>query len=201
MKSAAKGPGSYPGTIRIIGGVWGSRQLQVPDSLGLRPTPNRVRETLFNWLQPWLPGARCLDVTAGTGVLCLEALSRGAGSALMVEQSLAAVQALCANIERLGADNAQVRHGDGAAFLQRPPDAPFDIIFLDPPFRSDLIERCARLLETNGWIRPDGLIYIEAPSHVEELPIPANWTLIRSKRAGQVGYHLVRREAPKAGAD
>lgn len=188
---------AYPGEIRIIGGQWRSRVLKIASSAGLRPTPNRVRETLFNWLQPYLPGARCLDVTAGTGVLCFEALSRGAGAALMVEQSPVAAQIIRENIALLGAEHAEVVCGDGVTYLEaaspQGSDRAYDIVFLDPPFRSDLIERCSGLLERHGWVKHGGLIYIEAPSTMQSLPLPDSWEMMRSKTAGQVGYHLVRR--------
>lgn len=183
---------SYPGTIRIIGGKWRGRRLDVAEGEGLRPTPDRVRETIFNWLRPWLAGARCLDVTAGTGSLCLEALSQGAASAVMVEQAAGPATMLNKNLAILNAENVRVVHSDALKFLQGPAE-PFDIVFLDPPFKSDLIAQCAELLEQRGWLKPEALIYIEAPSTVEILPIPATWELIRSKVAGQVGYHLARR--------
>ncbi len=179
--------------MRIIGGIWRSRLLHVPEAEGLRPTPDRVRETLFNWLRPYLPGARCLDLFAGTGALCLEALSRGAGSVVMVEKSDLAVQALRRNLERLGAGDAEVIQTDAVEYLERSPEA-FDIVFIDPPFRSDLISRCSALVEERGWIRPGGLVYIEAPSRMQALPIPPTWELIRSQKAGQVGYHLARKQ-------
>lgn len=191
LASRVKRESAYPGSIRIIGGSWRSRKLRIPESQGLRPTPNRVRETVFNWLQPWLPGAHCLDVTAGTGILCLEALSRGAASAVMVEQSATAVQALRANVQSLGATQARVVHGDAIAFLQGEVQSQ-DIVFLDPPFRSDLIERCAALMEQRGWIKTGGLIYIEAPSEMTTLPLPSSWEILRSKTSGQVGYHLAQ---------
>jgi len=182
----------YPGVLRIIGGQWRGRKLPVPESDGLRPTPNRVRETLFNWLRPHLPGARCLDVTAGTGSLCLEALSQGADKVVMVEQSAEAVRALRQNLESLGAgDRAQLIQGDGLAFLDGPV-TPVDIIFLDPPFRSDLVARCSRKIAERGWLKSGGLVYIEAPREMSPLPIPDDWSLIRSKTAGKVGYHLAR---------
>jgi len=180
----------YPGRIRIIGGAWRGRKLSVPEAPGLRPTPDRVRETLFNWLQPHLPGARCLDLFAGTGALCLEALSRGAGHVVMVEKRVHVAQALQRNLDILGAQKAEVVNMDALEYLQQSPQG-FDIIFLDPPFASELIERCAALIDAHTWIKPAGLIYIEAPSSLRELPIPSAWKLLRSKKAGQVGYHLV----------
>jgi 16S rRNA (guanine966-N2)-methyltransferase len=190
-RARAADRGSYPGKIRIIGGTWRSRRLTVPFSEGLRPTPDRVRETLFNWLAPYLAGARCLDLFAGTGALCLEALSRGAGEVVMIERAAPVADALRRNLEILGAPQAQVVNTDATEYLQRAPQ-PFDIVFLDPPFQSDLIARCAPRLAECGWVRPGGLVYIEAPSSMEPLPIPADWELIRTKKAGQVGYHLAR---------
>ena len=185
---------SYPGRLRIIGGQWRGRRLPVPEAPGLRPTPDRVRETLFNWLAPTLAGSTCLDLFSGTGALCLEALSRGAAHATLVEQAAPVVETLRRNIETLKAHNAEVRHADALEFLQGPV-TPVDILFLDPPFASDLIGRCADLIEARGWVKPGGLIYIEAPRTLMPLPIPASWELFRSKAAGQVGYHLARRSA------
>ncbi|MDH5648797.1 MAG: 16S rRNA (guanine(966)-N(2))-methyltransferase RsmD [Gammaproteobacteria bacterium] len=186
------GVGRYPGFIRIIGGKWRNRKLPVVIHDGLRPTPNRIRETIFNWLRPWLPGARCLDVTAGTGSLCLEALSQGANSAVMVEQAPEAVKMLRSNVMRLDAQDAEVIQTNVVDYLLGPA-RPFDIVFLDPPFKSDLIAKCALLLNERGWLKPGSLIYIEAPGHLDQLPIPDDWELIRSKVAGQVGYHLARK--------
>ncbi len=166
----------------------------MPDSEGLRPTPDRVRETLFNWLQPYIAGASCLDLFAGTGALCLEALSRGAASVVMVEKAPPVAQRLRQHVERLDATGAEVVLADAVDFLQRTPRA-FNIVFLDPPFKSDLIADCAAAVEARGWVKPGGLIYIEAPSRLKELALPSTWTLIRSKKAGQVGYHLAQKTA------
>lgn len=164
----------------------------MPESEGLRPTPDRVRETLFNWLQPYLAGASCLDLFAGTGALCLEALSRGAGRVVMVEQAAPVAERLRQTLEMLEAENATVVRADAVEYLRQTPQT-FDIIFLDPPFSTDLIARCAGLIETHGWIKPGGLVYVEAPSQIGSLPLPAGWELIRSKKAGQVGYHLAQK--------
>ncbi|MBI3546851.1 MAG: 16S rRNA (guanine(966)-N(2))-methyltransferase RsmD [Gammaproteobacteria bacterium] len=184
---------SYPGKLRIIGGRWRGRRLSVPESEGLRPTPDRVRETLFNWLQTYIGGAHCLDLFAGTGALCLEALSRGAARVVMVEKAPAVAERLRQQLVLLQAQDARVTLADAVDFLQQTPEA-FDIIFLDPPFKSDLIAQCAKLVEIHGWIKPGGLIYIEAPSQVTEFPLPSTWELLRSKKAGQVGYHLARKK-------
>jgi 16S rRNA (guanine966-N2)-methyltransferase len=179
--------------LRIIGGTWRSRRLTFPEREGLRPTPDRVRETLFNWLQPWLPGATCLDLFAGSGALGLESLSRGAGQVVLVEQDVAAVSALRANLALLDARGAEVVQADARVFLQGPARQ-FDIVFLDPPYASGLLAECCTRLETGGWLRKQGLIYLEAAGD-QALPLPATWTLLRSKRAGQVGYHLARNDA------
>ena len=178
--------------LRIIGGRWRGRRLSVPEAEGLRPTPDRVRETLFNWLQPYIAGATCLDLFAGTGALCLEALSRGAGQVVMVEKDAHVVECLRQHVATLQARNADVVQADAVDFLRQTPQQ-FDIVFLDPPFKSDLIARCAELVETNGWIKRGGLVYVEAPSQIDVLPLPATWELIRSKKAGQVGYHLAQK--------
>ena len=181
----------YPGTVRIIAGHWRRRRLLVPDIPGLRPTPDRVRETLFNWLAPWLPGARCIDLFAGTGALCLEALSRGAASAVMLEASHEVAAVLRENVARLGADNACVIESGAIEYLQRPAEL-FDIVFLDPPFNSNLIARASELLDAGGWIRSGGLVYIEAPRQMNAPPLPNTWERLHSQAAGQVGYHLAR---------
>lgn len=184
---------SYPGRVRIIGGAWRGRYLDVPQQPGLRPTPNRVRETLFNWLAPYLPGARCLDLFAGSGALCLEALSRGAARVTMVEKAPHVAAQLRANLARLNAQGAEVVCVDALEYLGRTAE-PMDIIFVDPPFASDLVERCGALIEARGWLKPGGLVYVEAPSGMDPLPVPASWKIVRSKTAGEVGYHLLKRD-------
>jgi 16S rRNA (guanine966-N2)-methyltransferase len=179
------------GEVRIIGGAWRSRRLAFPASDGLRPTPDRVRETVFNWLAPHLPGAACLDLFAGSGAFGFEALSRAAARAVLVEKRLEVVAALRHNREQLKAEHADIVHADAADFLRGPAEA-FDVVFLDPPYASGLLTPCIELLEARGWLRPDAFIYLEAP-HGETPALPATWQLVRSKTAGQVGYHLVRR--------
>ncbi len=178
--------------VRIVAGKWRGRRLEFPDVSGLRPTPDRVRETLFNWLQPWLPGAECLDLFAGSGVLGFEAVSRGAAHATLVEVDARAVAALRANAGRLHAAEVEVVQADALAFLGGPA-YPCDIVFLDPPYADDHLGAAAALLEAGSWLKPNALIYLEARSDRPEPPLPANWELIRSKTAGQVGYHLARR--------
>ena len=183
--------GVAPGEVRIIGGVWRSRRLSFPASAGLRPTPDRVRETVFNWLMPALPGARCLDLFAGTGAFGFESVSRGAARAVLVEKQIEVVAGLRENSARLKAEAVEIVHADAMQWLCAP-GQPFDIIFLDPPYASNLLGACIELLEAKAWIKPDGLVYLEAPKD-EAPPLPANWQLLRSKTAGQVGYHLARK--------
>ena len=197
-KAARRGAGvrppranGYPGSIRIIGGRWRSRRLPVLAAEGLRPTPDRVRETLFNWLAPYIDGARCVDLFAGSGALCLEALSRGAAEVVMVERSYEAARQLQDNIARLQALGANVVRLDALEFLAGPP-RPFDVVFLDPPFvvAEKMIEACAARLE-RGWVRPGSLVYIEAPRGLKTLPLPAGWEPRKRGTAGQVAYTLV----------
>jgi len=185
------------GALRIIAGRWRGRKIQFPEIAGLRPTPNRVRETLFNWLQPWLPGARCLDLFAGSGALSFEALSRGAGEVVLVERNPDAAAALRYNLATLKAADAELIETDALSLLEHAPVRAFDIVFLDPPFNpdpgaDDVLARCCALLDGRGWLKPEGLVYLEVPAG-RAPPLPRGWTLMRSKQAGQVGYHLMRR--------
>ncbi len=150
-------------TLRIIGGEWRSRRLRFADVPGLRPTPDRVRETLFNWLQMQVPGARCLDLFAGSGALGLEALSRGAQQVVMVEKHPAASQALRDNIALLGTQQALLVHDDAFRYLQRE-TTPFDLVFLDPPFRKNLLEPLLETLSAQGLLNAGGMIYLEQES-------------------------------------
>lgn len=178
--------------LRIIGGEWRGRKLSFPDLPGLRPTPDRVRETLFNWLRDILPGARCLDVFAGSGALALEALSRGAEEVVMVEQHPAVVAQLKEHIQHLNAQSARVVQAEALAFL-RGPSRPFDVIFLDPPFQSTLLGPCIELLAASSWLAPTAWLYIEAERRTPLPTLPDDWTILRHKEAGQVGYYLMKR--------
>lgn len=182
----------YPRQLRIIGGQWRGRRLDVINSEGLRPTPDRVRETVFNWLQAWVAGASCLDLFAGTGALCLEALSRGASRVVMVEKSSDVARVLRQNVAQLKTDAATVINDNCQRYLQGQAEV-FDIVFIDPPFsNSDLIDSSITTLVQRGWIKPGSWVYIESPSGLDAPVLPANWTLKHSKAAGQVGYHLAR---------
>ena len=192
----APGPkrGSVPsarGEVRIIGGAWRSRRLTFPASADLRPTPDRVRETVFNWLMPQLPGASCLDLFAGSGAFGLEALSRGAARAVLVDMHAEVVESLRENRAHLKAEAAEIVHADALQWLHGPAEA-FDIVFLDPPYARGLLAPCIELLDRQAWVKPNGLVYLEAPQG-EMPPLPTSWQLLRSKIAGQVGYHLARK--------
>ncbi|QHM73428.1 16S rRNA (guanine(966)-N(2))-methyltransferase [Mixta intestinalis] len=187
-----KKPRSAAGQIRIIGGQWRGRKLPVPDSAGLRPTTDRVRETLFNWLAPEIQQARCLDCFAGSGALGLEALSRYAASATMLELEKPVAQQLMRNLQTLKASNAQVIQTNTLNWLAQQGDA-YQIVFIDPPFRKGLLDETLRLLESNGWLADDALIYVESEVENGTPPVPVNWQLHREKVAGQVAYRLYRR--------
>lgn len=181
------------GQIRLIGGQWRGRKLPVPDSPGLRPTTDRVRETLFNWLAPSMVDARCLDCFAGSGALGLEALSRYAARATLLEMERGVAQQLQKNLATLKAGNAQVVNTNTLAFLAQT-GTPHDIVFVDPPFRKGLLEETLTLLENNGWLADDALIYVESEVENGLPPVPASWQLHREKVAGQVAYRLYHRE-------
>jgi 16S rRNA (guanine966-N2)-methyltransferase len=182
--------------LRIIGGLWRGRKLGFPDADGLRPTGDRIRETLFNWLAPDIQGAHCMDLFAGSGALGLEALSRGAKSSLLLEKNAAAAQQLKSNLQLLQAGNGKVEQVDSLAWLNRQqPAQRFDIVFIDPPFALDLWEKIATALETHNWLSDAAVIYLEAPRDAH-LQLPANWQLHRDKQAGQVSFRLYHRHIP-----
>lgn len=183
------------GQIRIIGGKWRGRKLPVPDSPGLRPTTDRVRETLFNWLAPMIQGARCLDCFAGSGALGLEALSRYAGEAILLEADRHVAKQLSSNLTLLSAENGQVVHTNSLQWLAQP-GQPFNLVFLDPPFRKGLLAETIDLLEQFNWLAADAWIYVEAEAESAAADVPASWQLHREKIAGQVAYRLYIRNKP-----
>jgi 16S rRNA (guanine966-N2)-methyltransferase len=189
---ASNSRGAQSRVIRIIGGTWRGRRFRFADVADIRPTPDRVRETLFNWLATRVVGARCLDLFAGSGALALEALSRGAEFAVLVEQNAVAARSLTELIATLDAKNARVEREDALRFLGRP-GTPFDIVFLDPPFAAGLLTKTADLLEGRGWLAPDALIYVESSAREPPPALPPNWQQLKAKQAGEVGYHLFAR--------
>ncbi len=183
------------GQIRIIGGQWRGRKLPVLTSEGLRPTTDRVRETLFNWLAPWLSAAHCLDCFAGSGALGLEALSRYADSVVLLEQDANVVRQLQQNVQTLNANMAQVVRADTQQWLQNSsPTTPFSIVLIDPPFRRGLLNKTIELLETKQWLADDSVIYTESEVEQGAPIVPQTWKLYREKVAGQVCYRLYHRQ-------
>lgn len=183
------------GQLRIIGGEWGSRRLTFPDAPGLRPTPDRVRETLFNWLATHIEGSRVLDVFTGSGALYLEALSRGAGMALALDNNAEALASLRRNLDMLGCTVGQVSHTDSLRYLETQTPAQFDLVFLDPPFHQNLLPAACALLEARQWLAESAWIYTESEISPSSVGLPGNWRLHREKKAGQVYYALWQRSA------
>jgi 16S rRNA (guanine966-N2)-methyltransferase len=177
--------------VRIIGGRHRGRRLAFPQLPGLRPTGDRIRETLFNWLQPALPGARCLDLFAGSGALGLEAASRGAGKVVLVERAGQAARQLQENVRLLGEPQVTVFRADALEWLTGSVE-PFDIVFLDPPFTSSLLEACCNELEKSGWLAPSALIYLETEAAGDFSWLPEPWRLEREKCSGGVRFALAR---------
>jgi len=180
--------------LRIIGGRLKRTKLSFPSVTGLRPTPDRIRETLFNWLQSDIYNARCLDLFAGSGALGFESISRGAEFVAMVEKDPAAVNSINKNLNRLNIANAVVYRQDAKEFLQKnQQSASFDIVFLDPPYGSTILTDCMTLLEQEKWLSPEAKIYIEVSS-AGDICLPPNWILHKQNKSGQVAYHLAIRK-------
>ena len=186
--------GKAPGNVRIIAGEWRGRRIDIAAGADIRPTPDRVRETLFNWLAPVLPGMRCLDLYAGTGVLDLEALSRGAAGSWFVEQDVAAARALEATLVRFGGqgqDKGRVIRADARRWLAGPVPGSFELVFLDPPYAEDELGNLCTLL-ARGWLAPQAWVYLET-SRKNALPeLPEGWQVHREREAGEVRYALAR---------
>ena len=183
------------GQLRIIGGEWRSRRFAFPDGPGLRPTPDRVRETLFNWLAPYVEGARVLDPFAGSGALYLEALSRGAAEGLALDLNPDSVAALRGHLDVLRCGKGQLLQTDALRYLGAQPPSAFDLVFLDPPFNQGLLQPVCNLLESRGWLGPRAWVYTESETPPSTLGLPGNWRLHREKKAGQVYYALWQRSA------
>lgn len=185
------------GRLRIIAGQWRGRKLNFLDREGLRPTPDRVRETLFNWLQADIAGSRCLDLFAGSGALGLESASRGAKNVIMLDRDAATAATLKENIECLRAEQVQVACMDAIEFLEGDNSYSgqlFDIVFVDPPYQADLLVRCCALLEQKHWLSNHAKIYVECDANADLKGLPENWHCQKSKKAGQVGYQLYTRD-------
>ena len=187
-KQKSKGSGE----LRIIGGQLRGRKLAIADVPGLRPTTDRVRETVFNWLQFELLDTRCLDLFAGSGALAFEALSRGAAQVILIEQDTQAARLLTQHATALSpacSGQALVQQADALAFLRQQPVQPFDVVFIDPPFGMGLAERCIEQLVQNSWLAEQSWVYVETERGLAPT-VPQSWHLHREKHAGQVTFRL-----------
>lgn len=191
-KSSASRP--IVSQLRIIAGLWRGRKLPILEREGLRPTGDRVRETVFNWLQGVLPGARCLDAFSGSGALGMEALSRGASQATLLERDPGVARQLQQNLQTLSAESADVIQTDTLNWLEQPAQAPFNLVFLDPPFRQGLALPCCERLEQGGYLCERAWIYIETERELGTPAVPPGWRLHREKHSGQLSYRLYQRE-------
>jgi len=176
------------GQIRIIAGKHRGRKLPVLMAEGLRPTTDRVKETVFNWLMPYLSQANCLDCFAGSGGLGFEAFSRGAEAVTLIELNKAAAKQLQDNKQLLKAESLSIHNSDVLLFLSKSAPQCFDLVFLDPPFRKELVTKSATLLN-QGWLNDKAMIYVEMEAETQQV-LPSNWQLIKEKVAGQVAYRL-----------
>ena len=177
------------GELKIIGGLWRSRKIMFPAVQGLRPSPSRIRETLFSWLTPILPASNCLDLFAGSGALGFEALSRGANSVTMVEQNQLVVKQLLTNKQLLNAENLSVLKMDARSLSAV--DGCFDIVFCDPPFNQGFVQPLIEDLHQSKLLKSSARLYLETEKNLTTLSFPDEWTLLKEKVAGDVRYRLI----------
>jgi 16S rRNA (guanine966-N2)-methyltransferase len=194
-KPGAANKSHRPGRLRIVAGKWRSRVLDIADVPGLRPTSERIRETLFNWLAPTIQGARCLDLFAGTGALGFEALSRGATTVVFVDSSRRAIKTIENSAKTLNATGALVYCRDAVDYLRSAAPASFDIVFLDPPFADDSLEDLCQRLDETGVLAPGARIYLEQDRARPATPLPERWRVLKDKTAGNVRYRLAESAA------
>ena len=182
-----------PGSVRIIGGKWRGRRLTVPDLHGLRPSGDRARETLFNWLQPWLRDARCADLFAGTAVLGLEAASRGAAEVILVELNRTAARSIRESLEMLGADNCRLIESDALTWLRSCEPACLDIVFIDPPFDQQLESAVLTQIRERDCLVSGGLAYVETARDAPPVGAGEGWETVREKDIGDVRMQLLKK--------
>ena len=182
----------YANGVRIISGQWKGRKFPILKLDGLRPTPGHIRETLFNWLSPYILNARVLDCFSGSGALAIESLSRQAAFATLLECSSIAVRQLNANIGLLGAENSQVIKTDSLVWLKQKAIQPFDIIFIDPPFHKNLVSPCCQLISRNGYSHRDTLVYIETEFRCPIIQEETDWCMLKEKHTKSIRYSLWR---------
>ncbi|MBR9805211.1 16S rRNA (guanine(966)-N(2))-methyltransferase RsmD [bacterium] len=202
MRRQAKTRHAKPSTLRIIGGQWRGRKLSFSDTDGLRPTGDRIRETLFNWLAGDIVGARCLDLFAGSGALSFEALSRGAATVIAIESNAKACRAIEAAAEQLKATSLALQQADATQWINSTPAEPMDIVFIDPPFSANLWHQILAQLIALGWLAQGALIYLETPIEhpLNAAEIDPQLIPLRSKRAGQVNYQLWQYDCSPSGS-
>lgn len=181
-------------SIRIIAGKWRSRKVSFITKENVRPTPDRVRVTLFNWLAPYIVGSKCIDLFAGSGVLGFEALSRGAESVITLETDRDCCERIAQNKQLLQADEMQILNKSALEWLQTPKFSA-DLIFVDPPYQQQILFKTLKLLADNNWVAPQGLVYFEQSQRLDESLLPDNWSIWRSSKAGKVYYYLALNEA------
>ena len=185
---------SKENSVRIISGKYKSRKITFPSQSEVRPTGNRIRESLFNWIQLEITNSRCLDLFAGSGALGIEALSRGAAIATFIESNREAAFYIKKNLKNLGAINSDLIVAEATSWLKCSKDIdPFDIVFLDPPFKANLMFDCFQLLESNNMIADNGSIYIETETEFKEETLPDSWRLSHKNQAGKVSYYLYKK--------
>jgi len=186
--------------VRIIGGQWRSRKLHFSDIPDLRPTPDRIRETVFNWLQPVIVDARCLDLFAGSGALGFEALSRGAAHCLFIDKHPLSTDDIQQSLKLLKTDAGETMTGDSLQILQTlhesPSDRQFNVVFVDPPYAMNCALECCELLVEHQWLADEAYIYIESSEAINENKLPPHWALHRQKKSGNVHYHLAIQHRP-----
>lgn len=189
---AKNSPGSR-NRLRIVAGVHRGRKLSFPDAKGLRPTTDRVRETLFNWLQPTIHGACCLDLFAGSGALGFEALSREASQVTFVDKSAKVIQQIKTNVDLLSESNrAKVLQADSLKLVETPADDQYDLVFLDPPFVDKVLSNTLRKLIDNQWLTANAVIYQEQDSRNAWEELPEGWSVFREGKAGQAAFRLIK---------
>jgi len=197
LKDSALGRLKSARKVRIIGGQWRRRQLYFEPTAGLRPTGDRIREQLFNWIGPLLEDTHCIDLFAGSGALAFEALSRGARSCLAIEHDPTAAQWLRYNAQQLGACQLQVLHADCLRVLTQTPTQKADIVFIDPPFAMKFTQNVCQKLEYHGWLTATANVYCELAAESAPLQIPPNWQLKRQKISGNVDSRVYTRIEPR----
>ncbi len=179
--------------LRIISGSLRGSKISFLDREGLRPSPDRVRETVFNWLQPCIRNADCLDLFAGSAAFAFESVSRGAKQVRCIELNADSAACIEDNAKRLGISNITVEQRDAIQLLQNESANKYALVFLDPPFNDDLLEISCSLLEKNAWLKDGAMVYLESDQDLENLLLPGNWSLLKQKKAGRVYFGLCQR--------